>query len=265
MEIFATPSLRCDLDEGLARITLTQPDRGNPMDRAFVRDLRDLAIRLTADHRVRAILIAAEGRFFSVGGDITLMADDPERLPQLVLELTADLHAALLRLMEGDAPVVTVAQGAAAGGGLGLLALGDIVCATPEAKLSAAFASIGFSADSGCSVSLTARMGVARARRFLLMSETLSGEAAVAAGLVDHLVAAEALGDTALAIARRLAAGPTRAYGGIRAIMGAAGRLPPAAQLEHEARTLSGVAASADAREGLAAFRAKRRPDFTGK
>ena len=108
-------------------------------------------------------------------------------------------------------------------------------------------------------------MGLARARRFLLMNETLGAEEALAAGLADEVVPAEDLTARAETIARRLAAGPTKAFGEIRRLLTTAEDQPLAAQLELEAQALSRISGTADAREGLTAFVEKRKPQFKGE
>ena len=97
------------------------------------------------------------------------------------------------------------------------------------------------------------------------MNETLDARAALAAGLVDEVVAPDELAARADAVARQLAAGPTRAYGEMRRLLTSVEDQPLAAQLELEAQALSRIAGTADAREGLTAFVEKRKPRFTGE
>jgi len=111
----------------------------------------------------------------------------------------------------------------------------------------------------------TRRMGLARARKFLLLNETLDAAGALAAGLADEVVAADQLTARADAVARQLAAGPTKAFGEIRRLLLSAEDQPLEAQLELEAQALSRTASTADAREGLTAFAQKRRPVFVGR
>ncbi|MEY2944111.1 MAG: hypothetical protein RLY97_2125, partial [Pseudomonadota bacterium] len=107
-------------------------------------------------------------------------------------------------------------------------------------------------------------MGIARARRFLMMNETLDADAAVAVGLADEIAPADELAARAEAIARQLAAGPTKAFGEMRRLFSTVEDQPLAAQLELEAQALSRISGTADAREGLTAFVEKRKPQFQG-
>ncbi|MDB5731470.1 MAG: enoyl-CoA hydratase/isomerase family protein, partial [Variovorax sp.] len=146
-----------------------------------------------------------------------------------------------------------------------LLAGCDVVMAGASTRIGSAFAQLGFSCDSGSSVTLSARMGVARARRFVLLAEVLGSEDAQRAGLIDQIVADAQLQDEALALARRLAAGPTVAYGETKRLFLQAGVAQLEAQLEDEALTLARVSATLDAREGIAAQVEKRKPAFQGR
>lgn len=252
------------LEEGVAHLTLTQADRGNPIDATLGTELMQIANHLATDRAVRAVLLTGEGRFFSVGGDIRSFTGNLEALPRLILDWTATFHTALMRLRQINAPVVCAVQGAVAGGSVSMMAFSDVVYAAENTRFTAAFPALGFCADSGTTVSLSQRMGIARARRFILANETLSTEEALGCGLVDHVVAADQLQAEALAQAKRFAEGPTQAYGEIkRSFQNALGNTLER-QLEIEAFALSAMAGTADAREGITAFAAKRKPAFTG-
>jgi 2-(1,2-epoxy-1,2-dihydrophenyl)acetyl-CoA isomerase len=112
---------------------------------------------------------------------------------------------------------------------------------------------------------LSRRMGLARARRFLLLNETLSAPDALAVGLVDEVVTADQLQARAQTVARQLAAGPTRAFGEIRRLLLSAQDQPLETQLELEAQALARIAGTSDARDGLTAFAQKRKPEFQGR
>ena len=139
-----------------------------------------------------------------------------------------------------------------------------MVLAGESARIGSAFAQLGFSCDSGSSSTLTARMGPARARRFVLLAEVLGSQEALQAGLADRVVADEKLQDEAMAMARTLADGPTVAYAEIKRLFLRAGTAHFESQLEDEALTLARVAATADAQEGIAAIVERRKPVFRG-
>ncbi|MCV0396668.1 MAG: enoyl-CoA hydratase/isomerase family protein [Rhizobiaceae bacterium] len=265
MDFSKLAMMRCTVDDGLARIVFTNAERGNPIDGPFSAELRALVSHLAGREDVRAVLITAEGRFFSVGGDIRGFAQSREGVPDIVRTWTADLHSAIARLMRMKAPVVVAAQGNVAGGAVSLAAAADIVYAADTVSFTAAFPALGFSADSGSTVTLSQRMGFSRAKRFLLMSETLKAPEAWEAGLVDYITAAETLAGEAEATARRFASGATLAYGGIKQTMVRARSQGLESQMEDEAQTLAAIAGSDDAWEGISAFMEKRKPKFRGR
>ena len=108
-------------------------------------------------------------------------------------------------------------------------------------------------------------MGVARARRFVLLAEVLAADDALHAGLFDQVVADAQLQDAALALAQKLAAGPTVAYGEIKRLFLQVGAAQLEARLEDEALTLARVAGTLDAQEGVAAKVERREPVFRGR
>ena len=257
--------IRLEINQGLAIVSLAQPARGNPFDGEFTRGFKRIALDLWDQPGLRAVLLRADGANFSFGGDLKSFHPVRDNLAPLVRQWTGDLHMGLQRFWQLPVPVVTAVQGFAMGGGAALLAGCDVVLAGQSARIGSAFAAIGFSCDSGTSVTLTARMGPARARRFVLLAEVLGSEEALAAGLVDQVVADDKLQDEALALAQRLASGPTLAYGEIKRLFLRAGAAHLAATLEDEALALARVSQSADAQEGIAAMVERRKPVFHGR
>jgi len=258
-------SLRSEVADGLAVLTLTQPARGNPLDAALIAQLKECVQWLWGRDALRCVLLRAEGGNFSFGGDLHAFHAHGPRLPALVRDWTADLHMALQRLWALPVPLVAQVQGAAMGGALSLVAGCDVVVAAAGSRFGSAFSRIGLSCDSGSSATLTARMGMARARRFVLFSEVLDSAAAQQAGLVDRVVPDDALAHEAVQLARRLAQGPTAAYGAIKRLFLQAGSAQLQAQLEAEALAIAAVAATQDAGEGVAALLARREPVFRGR
>jgi 2-(1,2-epoxy-1,2-dihydrophenyl)acetyl-CoA isomerase len=233
-------TLRVDMQDGLAVVNLAQAARGNPIDGDFARDFKQLAADLWDAPGLRG----ADGANYSYGGDLKSFFPMRANLASLVREWTGNLHMGLQRFWQLKVPVVTSVQGFAMGGGVALLAGCDVVLAGESARFGSAFAQIGFSCDSGSSATLTARMGPARAKRFVMLAEVLTSNEAAQCGLAD---------------------GPTVAYGEIKRLFLRAGTDQLAAQLEDEALTLARVSATADAQEGIAAMVERRKPVFRGR
>jgi len=258
-------SFRVEWQDGLAIVNLAQAARGNPFDGPFTAAFRQLASDLWDAPHLRGVLLRADGANFSLGGDLKALYPARTHLAPLIRQWTADLHMGLQRLWHLPVPIVCAVQGYAMGGGVALVAGCDVVIAGEKARLGSAFAQLGFSCDSGSTATLTARMGMARARRFVLLAEQLSSSEALQAGLVDRVVPEAALQDEALELALRLANGPTSAYGEIKRLFLQTGPARMEAQMEDEALTLARVATGPDACEGIAAIVEKRKATFVGR
>ncbi|QIG54732.1 enoyl-CoA hydratase/isomerase family protein [Altererythrobacter sp. BO-6] len=265
MPIETFKSIRLTQENGVAQLLLCQGQRGNPVDAEMCAELCEVATLLAHDPGVRAVLLTAEGPNFSVGGDVSMFVEYLDTLPSQIARWTADLHVGLARLQRMDAPIVVAVQGMCVGGMVGIAAGADIVIANSEARFVAAYPKIGFCCDAGTSVMLSRRMGLSKARKFLLLNETLQADAAASAGLVDEVVDPLRLNERAAHVAAQLAEGPTRAFGEIRRLMLSAATEPLETQLELEAQGLSRIAATHDAREGLSAFAEKRSAKFEGR
>src|SRR5215475_10591647 len=211
-----TKSFDCTIDDGLAHIVLNQLERGNPIDGDFCREFGLCIAELSERTDVRSVLLSARGRLFSVGGDLTSLVKQGDALPMTIKAWTANLHPAIARMVRMRAPVVGAVHGNVAGGSVSLMAAADLVVMAESARISAAFSRIGFSPDSGSTTTVTRRIGVARARRFFLLGETLDSKTALSLGLVDFVVADSAVQSEATRIAKELAAGPTEAFGAIK-------------------------------------------------
>ncbi|MFB9073497.1 enoyl-CoA hydratase/isomerase family protein [Citricoccus parietis] len=235
------------------------------MGETFCREFGQAANELAGRGDVRAVLLHAKGRFFSVGGDVGLFSRDLEAAPPEVLNGTYNLHMGLTRLLRMDAPLIGCVHAAAAGGAVSLISHCDIVYASQSARFTAAYAQLGFTADLGATFGLASRMGPARAKRFLLLNESLDAEEALRTGLVDYVVEDDVVLEKATATAETLRSGPTQAFGGVRRLMAHSLATPPEAQLENEAQSLARSAGTADAREGITAFTERRPPSFQGR
>lgn len=261
----ALSALSYSVVDGLARIHLDRPEAANAIDVAVARDFRTALTRCARDTSVRALLISGEGARFCAGGDIGLFSGTPAAdLPALLDRMIGDYHVALLTLAELNIPVVCAVQGAAAGGGLGLLYGSDIVIAADDAKFALGFAALGLSGDGGGTWYLPRLVGPRRAAQMYFENRVIRAPEAFELGLVSEVVAADAVADRAIEIAKRLASGPTTGFAGIRTLLRRAWDATLADQLDAERRTIVAIAASDDAAEGVAAFIERRPPAFRG-
>jgi 2-(1,2-epoxy-1,2-dihydrophenyl)acetyl-CoA isomerase len=253
------------VEDGLARLELVRAGERNAIDPAMVQTLAAAVAACAAAPALRALLICADGPAFSVGGDLRHLATHLDRLPDELEAMITPYHRTLATLAQLPLPVVCAVQGPIAGGGLGLLWCADVVIASEDARLSTAFARLGLSGDGGGSWWLPRLVGMRRARQLLLGGRELSATEALEWGLVDRVVGAQELRAQALLAARELARGPTTAYGELRRLLVGALERPLAAGLDAERDACVRTSATADAREGIAAFSAGRAPRFGGR
>ena len=246
---------------GVATITLQQP----ALSSALRRDLLDVVRAVAADESVRAVLLTGSGRAFCVGQDLgehleTLRGDASSSLS--VVE--SEYNPLVLALAALRVPVVVGINGACAGAGLGIALAGDLRVAAAGAKFTTAFAGIGLSSDSALASRLVHCVGGSRAAELLLLPEPFPAETAAQWGLVHRVVAPEQVLAESRALAVRLAAGPTLAYRAIKTVLATAATDTLADTLALEARLQTELGATADHREAVEAFLAKRTPEFTG-
>lgn len=255
-------SVTCRIADGVGRIELNRPDQGNAIDMQLAVDLLAAAQACADDAQVRCVVLSAAGRMFCVGGDIGSFAAAGDAMGSFLKALADKLHEAVLVLSTMDKPLVVVVHGPAAGAGLSLVALGDIVLAAESSHFTAAYTGIGVTPDGGMSWLLPRLVGMRAAQEMILTNRRVSAAEAVTLGLVTRTVATDALAGEAEAIAARLVAAPTRALGGVRKLLLEGQNRTLAAQLDAEATTIAAAADGPEGREGITAFLSKRKPDY---
>jgi 2-(1,2-epoxy-1,2-dihydrophenyl)acetyl-CoA isomerase len=257
-------TIRYAVDDGIARLTLDRPDAYNSVNQAMARELSDVAIRADEDPAVRAVLVTGAGRAFCGGGDVKTMAAAGADLPKLLKQLTTDIHMAISRVQRMAKPVVVAVNGAAGGGGMSFALAGDLVLAAEGAKFSLGYMGIGLSPDGSSTYVLPRLVGLRKTQELMLTNPTLSAAEALEMGLINRVLPDDRLMPEAEALARRLADGPTRAHGAVKALLQETFSGTLETQMERESRIMADVARSADAQEGVKAFVEKRKPTFTG-
>lgn len=258
-----TDTVHLDITDGLARLTLTNGKIGNPLDLEFGKAFKAAAIELHSREDLRAVLLTAEGKNFSVGGNLRSFSGVGD-LPTYVRASTSDYHAALAMLMRLRAPIISAVQGAAAGAGLTLAVFADLVIASEDSNFTVAYTAIGFSPDGASTYILPRLIGVRKFQELAYTNRRVDAEEALAIGLVTEIVAPEKLVEHAEAVAMRLANGPTQAFAATRRLLLETFDNSIDTQLAREAEFLSKVSESTDVTEGISAALSRRKPAFTG-
>ncbi len=245
------------------KITLNRPERLNACPPNMA---QDILAALGDRGDARAVLITGQGRAFCSGADL---AAKGERSISGGLgaysALTQAYNPLMLALARLPLPVVTAVNGPAAGIGCSIALAGDFVLAGRSAYFMQAFVNIGLVPDGGSSWILTRLVGKARATEMMMLGEKIGAEKAENWGLIYKAVDDTVLQDEALALAARLANGPTVALGVMRQNLAKALEAEFASALQVEAEGQWTAGDSADAAEGGASFLEKRKPVFTGK
>ncbi|MDX6454229.1 MAG: hypothetical protein QOD48_336 [Gaiellaceae bacterium] len=253
-------------DDGVARLRLNRPEASNALDVPLLQTLYEALMRCHRESRLRAVILSGEGPHFCAGGDVKTFAAQGDRLPDYLREATNWLQICASALIRLPAPVVCAVQGfAAGGGGLGLVCASDLVIAGESAKFLLGATRVGMAPDAGGSVTLAQLVGLRRAMEIALTNRTLSAQEALDIGLITSVVPDGALFDEGLGLASVLAAGPTEALAATKRLIWDGLGASVEARLSEEARTVSELSGTPDAREGLAAVIEKRVPRFRGR
>jgi 2-(1,2-epoxy-1,2-dihydrophenyl)acetyl-CoA isomerase len=252
--------------DGLATVCLNRPEARNAIDLRVAEETLVVARRIAADESIRAVLICGNGPSLSVGGDIDyFLGGSTEKLGDLLARMTTPFQEAFRVLSRIDAPIVTAAHGAVAGGGIGYVYAADLVIAAEGTRFVTAFAALGLSGDGGGTWHLPRLIGPRRAAQAYLRNTAIEASQALDWGLINEIVPADQLRERAVSVACELAQGPTRAFAEIRALLRDSRSNDLATHLVAETEALKRTGNTADAADAVAAFAAKRRPHFTGR
>jgi 2-(1,2-epoxy-1,2-dihydrophenyl)acetyl-CoA isomerase len=255
--------------EGIAYVTLNRPDKLNALNLPMITDLRAAAAAIDSDHEIRAVLLAAQGRGFCSGADLAGddFLSDPKR--SLGDSIRSRLHEHFNPMIEAwyglRAPVVVAVNGIAAGAGVSVALVGDVVLAARSATFIQLFApKLGLMPDLGSTFHLPRLVGTARAKGLALLGDALSASDAANWGLIWACVEDGLLAEQSASIARRLGKGPTQAFQHIKAVFNAELPRTLTEQLAIETVAQAELGNTRDFAEGVQAFRSKKTPNFTG-
>ncbi|MCC6718280.1 MAG: enoyl-CoA hydratase/isomerase family protein [Acetobacteraceae bacterium] len=247
----------------VATVTLNRPEKMN----ALTREMREALIAafqsLRFNDDVRAVVLAGSGADFCAGADIDRMAEDDLRARRDRLQGLSQTYMRILHALEK--PVIAAVRGHAVGIGLSLVLGCDIVLASDTARLGATFRRIGYAPDGGGIWFLARRLPMNIAKELVFTGRVFDAAEGQRLGLVNHVIPDGELDARAAAMAAEMAQGPTFALGLSKKLFHVAAGPSLEDFLEYEAFVQPTLGASRDHKEGVAAFREKRRPKFTGR
>jgi 2-(1,2-epoxy-1,2-dihydrophenyl)acetyl-CoA isomerase len=254
-----------DVADGVATITLVDPDGINALGPAVVARLRGAVTRAAEDPAVAVIVLRADARAFCSGGDIDWFADHADTLREEIIDLTDDVTTLIGTLHQGPKVTIAAVHGAVAGGGLGIALACDIVVAAEDTTFAIAYGRIGASPDLGVSAFLARDLGYRRALELCLLCERHTAEQALELGIINRVVPRAELDATARALAARIAAGPQAANATAKRLLRDAPHTTLDDHIAEELRSVAELSCTGDWSEGIAAFRDGRVPAFADR
>jgi 2-(1,2-epoxy-1,2-dihydrophenyl)acetyl-CoA isomerase len=255
--------IRFETGDRIARITLNRPDRLNSFTAQMHAELRDALARVTGDGDARVLVLTGAGRAFCAGQDLSDRAVAPGAAPvDLGASIEDNYRPLVLSIRNLPLPVVCAVNGVAAGAGANIALACDIVIATKSASFIQAFCKIGLVPDSGGTYFLPRLVGSARAMGLAFFGDRVSAEQAAEWGLIWKCVDDGEFVATTDAMAAQLADAPTAGLAAIKRALYASSGNTLEQQLDVERDAQRALGNSADYREGVAAFLAKRAPTF---
>ena len=258
-------SIRYEIGENLARITLNRPDKLNAFTGEMHQNLQHALDQAEKDG-ARAILITGAGRGFCAGQDLSERKRAPGDAPPDLSESIARWYNPLIKRLKAiPVPIVCAVNGVAAGAGANIALACDIVIAAASARFIQSFAKIGLVPDSGGTWTLPQLLGPARAKGLAMLGTPVSAEQAKDWGMIWDIAEDDELSKKATEIGIKLANGPTLGLSLTKQAIDQALLNSLDAQLDLEADLQKQAGQSEDYREGVQAFLEKRQPDYTGK
>jgi enoyl-CoA hydratase/carnithine racemase len=264
-----TNELLCEIRDGVALITLNRPEARNALSDRLTPALRRMIKQCGDDPKVGALLISGAGNAFCAGGDVKGMGDNSNKAEVAFEERVTDLRTKQ-RTLTGTLvavrkPTIAALPGPAVGAGLALALACDIRIASESAIMATGYARIGLAGDHGIAWLLTRLAGPSRARELMFLSERIDARRSEALGLVNRVVPDAELRETAFALAKSLAEGPSIALAYMKDNLDRAVTSDFLDSMDQEAENMVRSIRTGDHKEAVRAFIDKRKPVFSGQ
>ena len=252
---------------GVGIITLNRPDKLNAFSDELTFQLQDALKEMEKDKEVRAIILTAAGRGFCAGQDLQSrsIAQEMGERPSLGDSIRRRYNPIVIKLRHIEKPIIAAVNGVAAGAGASIAFACDYRIVTDKVNFIQSFTKVGLIPDSGATFILTRLVGLTKAFELMLSADKLSAEEALNLGIINKIVGEDDLMKEAVALAEKLAAGPTKAFGLTKRAVNRAVFDDLEELLEYEASLQEIAGRSDDFAEGVKAFVEKRTPQYTGK
>jgi 2-(1,2-epoxy-1,2-dihydrophenyl)acetyl-CoA isomerase len=250
-----------DVTDAVATITFNRPDALNATNDQFYREMQGLIREIASDDEVGAVIITGAGRGFCAGADVKSMNPDMALLDRRKRHrwILADILRPLVNL---EKPVIAAVNGAAVGAGFNIALAADIILASEKAVFSQIFTRLGLVPDLGGLHLLTRVVGLNKAKELCFTAKKISAAEALALGIANHVVPAEELLAEARKLATEIAAGPPVALSMIKSLLNKSSNSTLEQMLEFESYAQTLAYTTPEHKEGVAAFREKRSPNF---
>jgi 2-(1,2-epoxy-1,2-dihydrophenyl)acetyl-CoA isomerase len=259
----ALETLIYDVKNGVGTVTLNRPDVMNATNDQLYRELSALIREIADDDRVGCVVLTGAGRGFCAGADVKTMNPEMRLLARRKRHrwILADILRPLVNL---EKPVIAAVNGTAVGAGFNLALAADIIIASDKAIFSQIFTKLGLVPDLGGMYLLTRVVGLNKAKDLCFTARKIDAAEALALGIVNRVVPAEDLLVAAAALAEEIAAGPPTALAMIKTLLNKSSNSTLEQMLEYESFAQTLAYTTPEHREGVAAFREKRKADFRG-
>ncbi len=260
--------VKYSVENHVAYITIDNDKFGNALDEAIQNDIMAYLDDARFNEDVRAIVLQAEGRIFSGGGNIKMLkevASDPVANTSRIDNALGQPGAITRRMREITKPIVVAIQGAVAGAAANIALAGDFRIAAENVSLIEAFVGIGLSTDGGGAYLLTKLVGAAKATELIMLGRPVKAEELKHLNLVTKVVPLEVLHEETVKFAERLAQGPGKSYRYIKTMINQAAYADILSALSMEVEYQNICIRTDDCMEGLNGFLEKRKPQFKGR